>query len=184
MSDKRPEDKNSKSGRGGVKDWLKILELSAEAAAKKKRQREVQLEIRATSTPRSTRSSTRGQEVQHVSLPYTKEKGPKQTVQQKQQTRRQEGKLKMATPEQLAVIREELRTQMAEAHEAELAALRAKEAEARLQAEQARQLLQADTVEARLARLELNQRAPVGGEELARRCRYKLSSRQWDNSDQ
>ena len=75
----------------------------------------------------------------------------------------------MATPEQLAQIREELRTQMVEAHEAELAALRDQKVEARhaadqarLQAEQVRQLLQADTVEARLARLELNQSA-LGG---------------------
>ena len=106
MSGKRPEDKKSKSGRGWVNDWLKILELSEEAAAKKKRQQEVQSETRATSTPRVTRSSTRDQEVQHISLPYTKERGKKQTVQQKQQIRGQESKPKMATPEQLAQIKE------------------------------------------------------------------------------
>ena len=62
---------------------------------------------------------------------------------------------------------------MIDALEAKLAALREQETEvrraveqARLQAEQRRQLLEADTVEARLARLELNQRAPVGGGKL------------------
>ena len=65
----------------------------------------------------------------------------------------------MAKEAEVEKLREELRAQMAADHEAELAAVRRQAQEAQQREEELKRLLDTDTVEAWLARLELGQRA-------------------------
>ena len=61
-----------------------------------------------------TRSATRGTGVEHQSLPYIR--GPKKTVVAKQLNRNNAQKVKMASAEQLAQIRQEADAQAAARH--------------------------------------------------------------------